>query len=690
MPNYGLDNIRNIVLLSHGGAGKTSISEAMLFNAGVISRLGRVDDGSTTSDYDPDEIKRKISINLSLIPVEWRENKINVIDAPGYMDFVGEINAAIRVTEGAVICVDAISGVEVGTDMVWGYCEESKMPRLVFVNKMDRENADFAKVIGEIKAKLGNRCVPLQLTIGAHTGFQGVVDLLSMKAYIGSGSQTKEAEVPADLKAQVESYREKLVEAIAEVDDALIEKYLGGETISPEELSKTLRQAVLDGRIVPILAGSGLQNIGINRLMDAIVDYLPLPKDHKVAISGGAALEPKEELPLAALVFKTTADPYVGKLTYFRVYNGVISSNSQVYNSVQNASERIGQLFIMRGKTQEPIPQVRAGDIGAVAKLNVTATGDTLCATDKPVKLEPITFPAPIFREAMYPKTKTDIDKMGTALSRLVEEDLTLKVHREMGTGETILSGMGDTHLAVAADKMQRKFGVNVELSIPKVPYRETITIPCQAEYKHKKQSGGHGQYGHVLLEFEPLTDRGENEFDERVVGGSVPRNYIPAVEKGVVEAYQEGGLAGYPVIGVKTTLYDGSFHPVDSSEICFKIAGAQAFKKGVAEGRPILLEPIMNLKVTVPNDLTGDIIGDLNTKRARVVGMNPEGDMNVIEALVPLAEIQRYAIDLKSMTQGRATYTMAFDHNEEVPAQITQKIVAQRQAEKAEKAAKG
>jgi elongation factor G len=537
MPNYGLDNIRNIVLLSHGGAGKTSISEAMLFNTGAISRLGRVDEGSTTSDYDPDEIKRKISINLSLIPVEWRANKINVIDAPGYMDFVGEVKAAIRVTEGAVICVDAISGVQVGSEMVWGYCEESKMPRLVFVNKMDRENADFTKVVGEIKTKLGTRCVPLQLTIGAHISFQGVVDLLSMKAYTGSGSQTKESEVPADLKAQAESYREKLVEAIAEVDDALIEKYLGGETISLEELSKTLRQAVLDGRIVPILAGSGLQNIGINRLMDAVVDYLHLPKERKVVISGGASLEPKEELPLAALVFKTTADPYVGKLTYFRVYNGVVSSNSQVYNSIQNASERIGQLFMMRGKTQEPVPQVRAGDIGAVAKLNVTATGDTLCAPDKPVKLEPITFPAPIFREAMYPKTKTDIDKMGTALSRLVEEDLTLKVHREIGTGETILSGMGDTHLAVAADKMQRKFGVNVELSIPKVPYRETITTTCQAEYKHKKQSGGHGQYGHVLLEFEPLPDRGDNEFTERVVGGSVPRNYIPAVEKGVVEA---------------------------------------------------------------------------------------------------------------------------------------------------------
>jgi elongation factor G len=684
MPIYGLDNIRNIVLLSHGGAGKTSISEAMLFDTGAINRLGKVDDGSTTSDYEPDEIKRKISINLSLLPCEWRDNKINVIDAPGYMDFIGEVKAGMRVSDSAVIVVDATSGVEVGTEMVWDYCEESKLPRLIFVNKMDRENADFAKVVGDMKAKLGARCVPLQLAIGAHTSFQGVVDLLSMQAYTGSGASAEEAEVPANLKAQAETYREKLVEAIAEVDDTLIEKYLGGETISPEELTGTLRQAVLDGRIVPVLAGSGLQNIGINRLMDAVVDYMPLPKERKVAIGGGASVEPGEELPLAALVFKTTADPYVGKLTYFRVYNGVISSNSQVLNATQDAPERIGQLFTMRGKAQEPVPQVRAGDIGAVAKLNLTATGDTLCAPDKPVRLESITFPEPIFRQAVNPKTKTDIDKMGTALSRLVEEDPTMKVHRELGTGETILSGMGDTHLAVAAEKMLRKFGVNVELSVPKVPYRETITMPSQAEYKHKKQSGGHGQYGHVLLEFEPLPDRGENQFAERVVGGSVPRNYIPAVEKGVVEAYQEGGLAGYPVVGVKTTLYDGSFHPVDSSEICFKIAGAQAFKKGIAEGRPILLEPIMNLKVTVPNDLTGEIIGDLNTKRARVMGMNPEGDMNIIEAQVPLAEIQRYSIDLKSMTQGRATFTMAFDHNEEVPAQITQKIVAQRQAEKA------
>jgi len=681
MQQYGLDRIHNIVLLSHGGAGKTSLAEAMLFNAGAVGRLGKVDDGSSTSDYDQDEIKRKISINLSLLPYEWRDTKINVIDAPGYTDFVGEVKAGMRVSEGAIIVICAVSGIEVGTEQVWGYCEEAKLPRLIFVNRMDRENADYFKIVEEIRAKFGNKCLPLQLAVGAHTDFEGVVDLLAMKAYTGTDS--KEADIPDALKAQVDSYREKLVEAIAEIDDALIEKYLGGEEITPEELTSNLRQAVVSGNIVPILTGSALQNLAVNRLMDAVCDYLPLPSEQQVALSDGSFIDPGETSPLAALVFKTTADPYVGKLTYFRVYNGVIKSNSQVYNANQKASERVGQLFMMRGKTQEPVTQVGAGDIGAVAKLNVTETGDTLCSQDKPVKLMPITFPKPTFREAVYPKTKTDVDKMGTALSRLAEEDPTLTVHRELGTGETILSGMGDTHLAVAAEKMQNKFGVNVELAIPKVPYRETITMSSKAEYKHKKQSGGHGQYGHVLLEMEPLSERGDNEFGDKIVGGSVPKNYIPAVEKGVHEAYQEGALAGYPVVGVKTTLYDGSFHPVDSSEICFKIAGAGAFKKGMSDGQPILLEPIMNLKVTMPSDLTGDIIGDLNTKRARVLGMNPEGGSNVIEAQVPLAEIQRYAIDLKSMTQGRAVYTVEFDHYEEVPANITQKIVAQRQSEK-------
>ncbi len=683
MQKYGLENIHNTVLMSHGGAGKTSLSEAVLFTAGAVSRLGKVDDGSSTSDYDPDEIKRKISINLSLLPCPWRETKINLIDTPGYADFVGEVKAGMRVSEGAIIVVCAASGVEVGTEQVWRYCEEASVPRLIFVNKMDRENADFFRTVGDIQTKFGSKCLPLQLAVGAHTSFEGVVDLLAMKAY--TGAPVKEAEIPSALQAQVDSFREKLVEAIAEVDDALIEKYLGGEEITPEELTTTLRQAVASGSVVPILTGSALQNVGVNRLMDAICDYLPLPKEQKVA-AGGGSVEPGEGAPLSALVFKTSADPYVGKLTYFRVYNGFIDSNSHVWNANQNAMERIGQLFMMRGKTQEPVPQVRAGDIGAVAKLNVTGTGDTLCSQDKPTKITPITFPDPTFSEAVYPKTKIDVDKMGTALSRLAEEDPTLRVRRELSTAETILSGMGDTHLDVAAEKMQRKFGVNVELAIPKVPYRETITIPSKAEYKHKKQSGGHGQYGHVLLELEPLSKDSDNEFTNRVVGGSVPKNYIPAVEKGVVEAAQEGVLAGYPVVGVKATLYDGSFHPVDSSEICFKIAGAQALKKGMSDSQPILLEPIMNLKVSVPGDLTGDIIGDLNTKRARVLGMNPEGDSNIIEAQVPLAEVQRYAIDLKSMTQGRAVYSMEFDHYEEVPAQVTQRIVAQKQSEKAGK----
>jgi len=680
MQKYATENIRNIVLLSHAGAGKTSLSEAMLFTAGAISRLGKVDDGSTTSDYDPDEIKRKISINLSLLPAEWQGTKINIIDTPGYADFVGEVRAGMRVSEGAIIVVCAASGVEVGTEQVWAYCDEAKLPRLIFINKMDRENADFNHTVEKIKAKFGAKCLPLHLPIGAHTSFQGIIDLLAMKAY--TGSPLKEAAIASPLRPQADTLREKLVEAIAETDDALITKYLDGKEITPEELKAALRQAVASGKIVPIMAGSALQNVGASLLMDAIGGYMPSPKERPVAIEGGT-MEPSDSAPLSALVFKTSADPYVGKLTYFRVYTGAIDSNSQVWNSSKNAAERIGQLFMLRGKTQEAVPQVRAGDIGAVAKLNVTSTGDTLGTQEKPIKIVPIRFPEPIFSQAVHPKTKTDVDKLGTALSRLTEEDHTLRVRREISTSETIISGMGDTHLYVTAEKIQRKFGVNVELALPKVPYRETITTKANAEYKHKKQTGGHGQYGHVLLKMEPLPRGSDNEFDERVVGGSVPRNYIPAVEKGVKEAYQEGMLAGYPVVSVKTTLYDGSFHPVDSSEICFKIAGAQAFKKGLAEGRPIILEPIMNLKVTVPSDLTGDIISDLNTKRARVLGMNPEGDNNIIEAQAPLAEIQRYAIDLKSMTQGRARYTMTFDHYEEVPANITQKIAAARQAEK-------
>jgi len=689
MGQYGLETIRNLVFLSHSGAGKTALSEAILFAAGVINRLGRVDDGTTTSDYDPDEVKRKISINLTLLPCPWQETKINLIDTPGYSDFAGEVKAAIRVSEGAIIVICAASGVEVGSEQVWAYTEEAALPRLIFVNKMDRENANFQRTVDELRSKFGTRCVPLQLPIGAQDSFEGLVDLLALKSYVGS--EMTEGDIPASLQNEVNTFRNQLVESIAETDDDLLGKYLEGEELTGEELGDGLRRAVVAGKLVPILAGSALKSIGVTSLLDIACRYLPSPKEQEVAVADESAeggirwIEPSEAPPLAALVFKTSADPYVGKLTHFRVYTGAIDSNSQVWNAEQNELERIGQLFVLRGKTQEPVAQLKAGDIGAVAKLNVTSTGDTLSSRDDPVRIAPIEFPKPVFSKAVHPKSKADVDKLGTALSRLVEEDPTLEVRREADTGETILSGLGETQLDVAAEKMLRKFGVNVEMAIPKVPYKETITVPAKAEYKHKKQTGGHGQYGHVLLELEPLPRGSGAEFANKVVGGAIPRNYIPAVEKGVNEAIQEGVLAGYPVVDVKATVYDGSFHPVDSSEICFKIAGAQALKKGLSGAQPILLEPIMNLKVTVPEEFTGDIIGDLNTKRARVQGMNPQGGVNVIEAQVPQAEILRYAIDLKSITQGRGSFEIEFSHYEETPAHTTQNIVAEKQAEKAE-----
>ncbi|MFC2022125.1 elongation factor G [Chloroflexota bacterium] len=686
MEQYGLESIRNLVLLSHNGAGKTSLSEAILFTAEVITRLGKVDDGTTTSDYDPAEVKHRISINLSVLPCQWKGTKINLLDAPGYSDFVAEAKAAVRVSEGAMIVVCAASGVEVGTEQVWAYSQEANLPRLIFVNKMDRENADFYRIVEELQARFGSKCLPVQLPIGAHNDFQGIVDLLMMKSY--SSSAAKEGEIPSALQTQAESFREKLVETVAEVDDNLLEKYLGGEELSLEELGDGLRRSVATGRIVPVLVGSALQNIGISLLLDAINSYLPSPKERDVAVIGDSGqqemIKPSQDASLASLVFKTSADPYVGKLTYFRVYNGAIGSNSQVWNATRGETERIGQLFIVRGKTQEPVSQISAGDIGAVAKLGITGTGDTLSTRDKVVKIAPILFPEPTFNEAVYPKTKADLDKLGASLSRLSDEEPTLRVHRDSDTGETILSGLGETQLEVAAEKMLRKFGVGIDLTTPKVPYRETITVPTKAEYKHKKQTGGHGQYGHVLLELEPLPNASGCEFADRVVGGRIPKNYIPAVEKGVNEAVREGVLARYPVADIKVTVYDGSYHPVDSSEICFKIAGAGAFKKGLSQAQPILLEPIMNITVRVPEDCTGDIIGDLNTKRAQVQGMNPEDGINVIEAQVPLAEILRYAIDMKSITQGRGSFTTEFSHYQPTPPSVTQKVIAERQAEKA------
>ena len=685
MAQYGLENIRNLALLAHNGAGKTSLAEAILFNTKLINRLGKVSEGSTTSDYDPAEQKRGMSISLSMLPYIWQGNKINLMDTPGYPDFLGEVKSAIRVSESALVVICASSGVEVGTEQVWAYCNADKLPRIVYVNRMDRENADFTKVVDQIQSKFGRKCLPIQLPVGRHTNFQGVIDLLKMKSYTGTASN--EGDIPQELLSQAQSLREKLVEAIAESEDSLLEKFLGGEELTQEELTRTFSKAIVSGKLIPIMAGSGLQNIGVIPLMDAIVSYLPAPKEREVLILGEdnkpATIPADPKGSLAALVFKTSADPYVGRLTYFRVYCGSITSNSQVWNVTRSENERIGQLFILRGKNQETVQEIGAGDIGAVAKLTVTATGDTLGVKEKHVKIVPIVFPEPRYSEAVYPKSKLDLDKLGPSLAKIVEEDPTLKMHREATTHETIISGIGEIQLSVAAEKMARKFGVNVDLQTPKVPYKETITVQCEAEYKHKKQTGGHGQYGHVVLELAPLPRGSGTEFTERIVGGTIPKNFIPAVEKGVHEGVQEGILGGYPVEDVRITAIDGSFHPVDSSEICFKIAGAGAVKKGLQDGKSVILEPIFKLKVTAPDSYTGDIISDLNTKRGQVHGMLPEDGINVIEAIVPLSEIQKYAMNLKSITQGKGTYSMEFSHYQEAPPLVTQKIIAARQAEK-------
>jgi elongation factor G len=670
-------------LLSHQGAGKTSLTESMLFRSGAIQRLGSVGDGTATSDYDPLEVERHMGINLSLLPMQWQGVKLNLVDTPGYADFIGEVRSGLRVTEGAIVVICAASGVEVGTEQMWSDAEKVNLPRLIFVNKMDRDNADFFSALKGIQAKLSPRCLPLQLPIGSQSDFQGIVDLVTMKAYTGATSQ--EAEIPSTLQKQAEASREKLVEAVVEIDDELINKYLEGEAISNEEILAAIKKSTVAGKLVPVFAGSALQGIGTQQFLTGICYYLPSPEEKDAFVAKNVStgnqeeVNPDSESPLSSLVFKTSADPYVGKLSYFRVYSGVISSNSQVWNANKNSMERIGQLFTLLGKNQQSMPQVAAGDIGAVARLSLTTTGDTLCAREHPVIFPGIEFPKANFSMSIQPQTKTDLDKMSTVLPRICEEDPSLQTRREADTNEFIISGVGDNHLEIVREKIRRKFGVEVKLDLPKIPYKETITMSTKAEYKHKKQSGGHGQYGHVFLELEPLPRGGGFEFAKKIFGGAIPQNYIPSVEKGVNEAKQEGDLAGYPVVDVKVTLYDGSFHAVDSSDIAFKIAGAQALKKGLSQGQPVLLEPIMNLTITVPETYTGDIASDLNTKRGRVLGMIPSDGVNVIQAQAPYAELLRYALNLRSMTQGRGNFVMEFDHYEEVPAHISQKIIADK-----------
>lgn len=690
MKNYETSQIRNVVLLGHGSVGKTSLSEALLFLAGVINRLGRVEEGTTTSDFDPEEIKRRISVSLALLPLEWNGHKINLLDSPGYADFVGEVKCGVRVADAAIVVVAAVSGVEVGTEQVWKYAEERALPRMIFVNKMDRENADFYKTVEQVQSYFGSRCVAVQLPIGSQDSFEGIVDLVKGKAY--RGPQLQEGEIPPAMQGQVDSFREKLVEAAAEVNDELLNKYLEGEELSEAEVRTALKQGVHDGKIVPILVGAALSNRVVSPVLDAIIGYLPSPADGgKVRATNTASkkeesLDPSPRAALAAVVFKTTADPYVGKLTYLRVLSGTIHSDTHIWNSTKGRDERIGQLMIVRGKTQEPIAQLVAGDMGAVAKLAETGTGDTLSSRELPLVVDPPSFPEALFSAAIHPKSKADLDKLSSAINRLVEEDPTLHTRRDPDTAETILSGLGESHVDVAVERMRRKFGVEVQTDVPKVPYKETITVSTKAEYKHKKQTGGHGQYGHVFLELTPLPKGSGVQFTETVVGGVVPRNYIPAVEKGVAEAVQEGVLAGHPVVDIKVNLYDGSYHPVDSSEMSFKIASIFAFRKGMSQANPVLLEPIMNITIMVPESFMGDVIGDLNSKRARVLGMIPQDGLSEIEAQAPNAEMLRYSTDLRSITQGRGSFHMEFNHYEEVPAHIAQTIIAAAKKEKEEK----
>ena len=680
---YPADRIRNVGLFGHGGAGKTSLAEALLFDTKATTRLGRVDEGNTVTDYDPDEIKRHISVSAAIAPVEWRDTKINVIDAPGYADFVGDVKSSLRVADAAIIVIDASAGVEVGTEQVWRLAEERGIPRMIFINKMDRENADFGRALASARAAFGNTVAPIQFPVGSEKQFRGVVDLLAEQAHCYTNTTSGEFEsgtIPEELREEEEIYRRQLVEAIAEQDEDLTMRYLEDEPISTEELATGLKQCVANGAVVPVLVGSATMNRGVKQLLDAIVDLLPSAADVRVTgMLKGAEVEvaPVDGASTVALAFKTVADPHVGRVTYIRVYSGAIKSNTHAWNASRGEDERLGQLFFARGKEHLNTDTIGTGDIGAVAKLGSVMTGDTLGDQNKPITLDSVDFPGASYSTSVHPKTKTDLDKMGPALQRLVEEDPTLRLSRDPSSGETILSGLGEPHVQIALERMSRRFGVNVELGVPRVPYRETISAKTIAEYKHKKQTGGAGQYGHVFLELEPLPDA-DFEFGEKVFGGSVPRNYYPAVEKGVREGMESGPVAGFPVVNVKVTLTDGSYHAVDSNEMSFKIASKEAFKKGILQGKPVLLEPVMTLRVTVPETYTGDVMSDLNTKRAHVSGMNPGGNgSTTIDATVPAAEIQRYATDLRSITQGRGSFTTDFSHYQPVPAHIAEQVKA-------------
>jgi elongation factor G len=674
-------------MVGHSGAGKTSLTEALLFNAGLTNRLGRVEDGTTVTDSCPDEVKRQMTIDSSAVFFDWNEHRIYMVDTPGYADFSCDVKYSMWAFDGAILIVDATSGIEVGAETVWEYADEFKMPRLIFVNMMDKESANFSAILGELNKKWGKsaKIIPLQIPIGKESEFKGVVDLLSMKAFVYSdGKEADAGEIPSELSEQVKEARAKLVEVAAENDDALIEKYLEGEELSVDEMKKGLRAGVIQNKVVPVECGCAYQNIAVKPLYDAIVDYLPSPSERSpvpVTVPGTGkdeALEFSSEAPLVSYVFKTINEPHLGNVLFFRVYSGKLSAGSEVYNPVREIAEKVNQIYLVRGKNREEVSEVSAGHVGVVAKFKGTRTGDTLCDKGKPLMLKTLDFPEGVVSIALKPKTKKDQEKLSTCLSKLAEEDPALRVRHDHEFGQTVVTGIGDVHLDVVVERLRDRFGVDCVSEKTKVAYRETIRSSVKVQGKYKKQSGGRGQYGDVWLAIEPLPSDQEFEFVNKIVGGAIPGRYVPAVEKGVRGAMSKGTLAGYPVVNVKATVYDGSFHEVDSSDMAFQIAGSMAFKKAFSEANPALLEPYVEILVVIPDAYVGDVTSDLNSKRGRIMGIEPGGGRQVIKAHVPLAEIGRYSTDLKSMTHGRGSYQMKFSHYEEMPSRMSEKLISE------------
>ena len=679
MKEYSTKNIRNVALASHSGSGKTMLAEAMLYFTGALTRLGEINAGTTVSDFQDEEKRRGISISTAVIPVEYEGNKINILDTPGYTDFVGEVISALRVVDGVIIPVDSVAGAEVGTEIAWSYADELNLPRFIVINMMDRDNANFQKALESVRQMTPMRLIPLQLPWGEKADFSGVIDILENKAYKGDGKTTDE--IPAEFQDQVEEFRMEIIEAAAEGNDDLLMKYLEGETLSDEEVLNGLKNAVRARTFAPVLVSSGTANVGLAPLLKAILNLMPAPDELDPVVGEGAKgdeeLSANDTGTFAGYVWKTTADPYVGKITYFRVYSGTVSSDSKVWNHQEGEEERFGNISVMRGKQQFDVKNVHAGDIVAVPKLNFTSTGHTLGEEGHPMKLPVPNYPIAIYRVAVIPATQADSAKLSPTLSRLCEEDMTLSWKQDTTTKETILEGMGGQHIDVAIRKAKDIFQTELNTQIPKVPYQEAISRNGSAQYRHKKQSGGSGQFAEVHMRLEPLPDE-RFEFANEVFGGSISRNYMPAIEKGVKTVMEEGVLAGYPVVNVKAAVFDGKEHPVDSKPVAFEICARQVFKMAFHEAGPILLEPIMEAKVTVPEENMGDILGDFNTRRARVQGMDTKGGRSVVSAQVPLAEMQRYTTDLRSMTGGRGIFEMEFSHYQQLPTHLAEEVIAE------------